>query len=142
MFNASSEVMRYVLSHYLPWKFVAGSWFWHRSDQPLRFADRREGTVSSTPSAWSQASDLRVSGSYGSDRANSRPEALIVTDGDENAPLWAGRPDGDDLVEGRWSAEIPTAVLAPGKHRLRVWAFREKGAPLVQLGADIELEIE
>ena len=142
MFNASSEVMRYVLSHYLPLKFVAGNWFWQRSEEPLHFADRREGTVSSTPSAWNRASDLRVSGTYGSDRATSPPEALIVTDGDENAPLWAGKPEGDDLVEGRWTVEIPTAVLAPGKHRVRVWAFREKGAPIVQLGADIEFEIK
>ncbi len=142
MFNASSEVMRYVLSHYVPWKFVAGNWFWRRSDEPQRFSDHPEGAISDAPSTWKRATDLRVSGTYGSDRTGPSPTALIVTDGDENAPIWAGQPDSDDLVAGRWSVEIPTAALAPGRHRVRVWAFREKEAPLVQLGTDVDVDLE
>jgi hypothetical protein len=142
MFNASAEVMRYVLSHYVPWKFVAGNWFWQRSDEPLRFSDRSEGAIADAPSVGNRASDVRLSGTYGSDRATARPKALIVTDDDENAPLWAGQPAEDELLEGRWSAEIPTAALAPGNHRVRVWAFGENGAPLVQLGTDVDFHLE
>jgi hypothetical protein len=36
---------------------------------------------------------------------------------------------------------VPTAILAPGMHRLRVWAFLGQGAPLLQLGGDIEARI-
>jgi hypothetical protein len=64
-----------------------------------------------------------------------------VTDGDDNVPIWAGQPDTDDLREGRWSADIPTAVLMPGIHRVRVWAFRAQGIPMPKLGDDVELQI-
>ncbi len=141
MFDANAQVMRYVLAHYVPWKLVAGNWFWKRSDRPLRFSDRSEGAHSGVPSEWPRAADLRVSGTYGSARTDSPPAALFVTDGEQDTPIWAGRPDAADLREDRWSVEIPTATLAPGDHRIRVWTFREQGAPLLQLGTDILLRL-
>jgi hypothetical protein len=141
MFNASSEVMRYVLSHYVPLKLVAGNWFWQRSDAPLQFSGRNEGAILDAPFAGSSVVDLQVSGTYANDQRMSPPQALFVTDGDDNVPIWVGQPDTDDLRDGRWSADIPTAVLTPGIHRIRVWAFRAKGMPMPKLGDDVELQI-
>lgn len=140
-FNASSEVMRYVLLHYVPHKLVAGNWFWHRSDEALRFSDRIEGAIIGAPSEGTRASDLQLTGTYGNERMPSPPEALFVTDGNENTPIWAGRPNRDEYVQDRWSAVIPTAVLAAGAHRFRVWAFLGQSVPLLHLGGDIEVRI-
>jgi len=141
-FNASSEVMRYVLIHYVPHKLVAGNWFWRRSDEPLRFSDRIEGAILGAPSEGTRASDLQMTGTYGNDRMPSPPKALFVTDGNENALIWADRQAQDEYVQDRWTAVVPTAVLAPGTHRLRVWAFLGQGVPLLQLGGDIEVRIQ
>jgi hypothetical protein len=72
----------------------------------------------------------------------SPPKALFVTDGNENALIWAGRQAQDEYVQDRWTAVAPTAVLAPGTHRLRVWAFLGQGVRLLQLGDDIEVRIQ
>jgi hypothetical protein len=61
-----------------------------------------------------------------------------VTDGNENTPIWAGRPNKDEYDQGQWSAWVPTAILVAGTHRLRVWIFQGQGLPMVQLGGDIQ----
>jgi hypothetical protein len=133
--------MRYVLLHYVPHKLVAGNRFWRRSDAPLAFSDRVAGAILGAPSEGTRAADLQMTGTYGNGRMPSPPEALFITDGNENAPIWAGRPAQDEYVDDRWSAVVPTAVLAPGTHRLRVWAFLGPGVPLRHLGGDIEIRI-
>jgi len=140
-FNANPEVMRYVLQHYVPHALVAENWFWKRSSDPLQFSDRKVGTTMDTPADATTAWDLRIAGTYGTDSLTAPPKAIFLTDGDENTPIWAGRPAPDEYLQERWSAVVPTAVLAPGGHRLRVWAFRGQGVPLLQLGSQIEVRI-
>ena len=140
-FNASPLVIRYVLQHYVPDKLVAENWFWRRSDEPLRFGDRSLGKALRVPSKGTPQWDLQIAGTYGDERV-APPKALYVTDGNENTPIWAGRPAPDEYILNRWSAWVPTAWLAPGLHRIRVWALPEDGVPMLRLGDDIELRIE
>ena len=140
-FDAHPEVMRYVLTHYRPGKLVADNWFWRRTEEPLRFAGRARGATVDRASEATRGWDLPLTGTYGSELEKAPPKALFVTDGDENAPISANRPDVDEQLRNRWSVRIPTAPLVSGPHRIRVWAFQDETVPMLQLGDDLELEI-
>ena len=141
VFNANAAVARHVLSHYVPDRVVADNWFWRRSDGPPRFSSQSVGATTSAPSEAVQAWDPVIAGEYAAEPHSSRPKALFVTVGDTNTPIWAGRPNRDDLEQNRWSAVVPTAALSKGKHRIRVWAFHEKQTPMIQLGDHVDLHI-
>jgi hypothetical protein len=141
VFNANAAVARHVLSHYVPDRVVADNWFWRRSDYPPRFSNRRVGATTGAPSEAVPAWDPLIAGEYAAEPRRLPPKALFVTVSDANTPIWAGRPNRDELEQDRWSATVPTAALPKGKHRIRVWAFHEKGTPMVQLGDDVELHI-
>ena len=83
--------------------------------------------------------DALVTGTLDSNTARAR--AYFVTVGYDNSPIWAGRPDPDEARAGRWSAVVPTGALAPGHHRLRMWAFVDPETAMLQLGRDVVLDV-
>lgn len=141
VFNANPLVARYVITHYVPERDIAGSWFWRRARALPTYADSVVGAIVDAPSEGSRSWDLPVNGTWRKEGLASSAQGLLVTVGDENTPVWAGRLESDDAAHGRWSAVLPTAGLTPGKHRVRIWAIQDEGAPMPLLGEIPDLQI-
>jgi hypothetical protein len=141
VFNANQLVVRHVLTHFVPDRFIAGNWFWRRSDAPLSFSNSEIGVLTKAPVEGTRRWDLAVNGMYRKQTLAALPEGILVTIGDDNVPVWAGRLDLDEFVRGEWSALIPTAALSPGKHRVRIWAMRGEGTAMPLVGEIRDLQI-
>ena len=74
------------------------------------------------------------------DQELATPEAgaVLVTEAPGDVPIWAGQAVSREGEALRFRAEIPTAALAPGRHRLRFWLMTEPGLrPLGEAEVDV-----
>lgn len=138
IFNTNAPVLRYVMTAYRPYKTVGGHWFWRRAQEPYRPLDVPAGRIEGVPPEVLRSRDVTVTGTVDQGLATPESGAILVTVGPADVPIWAGQAVSREGEAMRFRAQIPTAALAPGRHRLRFWLMTEPGLrPLGEAEVDI-----
>lgn len=139
VFNSNGIIMSYVISHYRPFRFIEGQWFWKRDSTAYRFEEEKGGDTSTEKIkiTASRLNDVTVTGKYSSKNAGNGG-ALLLRNGKTGEFISAVRPGSDP---SSWSITVPTAVLQNGVNILDVWMWSDKGGALQSLSGLIEVTI-
>ncbi len=139
IFNTNAPVLRYVMTAYRPYKAVGGHWFWRRAQEPYRVLDVPAGRIDGVPPQVPRSRDLVVTGTIDQGLATPEAGAILVTEAPGDVPIWAGQAVSREGEAMRFRAQIPTAALASGRHRLRFWLMTEPGLrPLGEAEVDVQ----
>lgn len=138
IFNSNAPVVQYVMTAYRPYKTVGGHWFWRRAEEGYGVLDVPAGRIDAVPTQASRSRDLTVTGTIDQGLATPEAGAILVTEASGDVPIWAGQAVSREGEALRFRAQIPTAALAPGRHRLRFWLMTEPGLrPLGEAEVDV-----
>ncbi|MFM6453081.1 MAG: hypothetical protein ACKPH7_14880, partial [Planktothrix sp.] len=144
-----------VLKTYQPYKTVQSHWFWKRSNQPLKFTQTKllNGSIESIPTQpIHQQDDLSIGGWSILPQQSKPADAVYLSLGENNQLIAVGqvnipRPDvvqvlsNPKLEQSGWMIRVPTAILSPGNHQMKVWSYDSKTHQLTQIGKSFNLTI-
>ncbi len=153
--ESASLIYQEVLNHYKPYKTVESHWFWKRSDQPFKFTQTNEinGYVESIPTEPIQPSEtLTLTGWSILPKINQPADAVYLSEGTNNRLIAVGqvninRPDVAQFLsnlkakKSGWVLRVPTAILSPGNHLMKVWNYDAKRNQLIQISEPFNLNI-
>lgn len=153
--ESASLIYQDVLTHYKPYKTVESHWFWKRSDQPFKFTKTNEinGYVESIPTEPIHPSEtLTLTGWSILPKTNQPADAVYLSEGKNNRLIAVGqvninRPDVTQFLsnlkakKSGWVLRVPTAILSPGNHLMKVWSYDAKTNQLIEIGEPFNLKI-
>ncbi|MFM6450232.1 MAG: hypothetical protein ACKPH7_00340, partial [Planktothrix sp.] len=153
--ESAALIYQDVLKTYQPYKTVQSHWFWKRSNQPLKFTQTKllNGSIESIPTqAIHQQDDLLIGGWSILPQQSKPADAVYLSLGENNQLISVGqvniaRPDvvqvlsNPKLEQSGWMIRVPTAILPPGNHQMKVWGYDSKTHQLTQIGKSFNLTI-
>ncbi|MFM6192603.1 hypothetical protein [Planktothrix sp.] len=153
--ESAALIYQDVLKTYQPYKTVQSHWFWKRSNQPLKFTQTKllNGSIESIPTqAIHQQDDLLIGGWSILPQQSKPADAVYLSLGENNQLIAVGqvniaRPDvvqvlsNPKLEQSGWMIRVPTAILSPGNHQMKVWSYDSKTHQLTQIGKSFNLTI-
>lgn len=153
--ESASLIYQDVLTHYKPYKTVESHWFWKRSDQAFKFTETNliNGYVESIPTeAIHPSESLTLTGWSIIPKTNQPADAVYLSEGENNRLIAVGqvninRPDVVQFLsnlkakKSGWVIQVPTAILSPETHLMKVWSYDAKANQLIQIGEPFNLKI-
>jgi len=142
-YNTNRVVVEHVLSRFEPYRLIGDSWFWREREVDFRRIERGDGRSGIVKRATTRV-DLVVEGTIDASvpRGDVERSAILLTAGDADRPIWAGRWEANVSAGRNYTAVVPTAALGRGPHRVKVWALHAADGSMWQLGDVLVLELE
>ena len=142
VFNSNAPIVRFVLENYRPFLVIGEHWFWRRSELPMHFGTKIEGSLDANPQIVDRTRDMEFSGNFRPGFHPTDVSAIFVTIGEQNTPVWAGRLPKEDAARSRWTATLPTAALDAGATLIRFWIMENLDKTINPLGDGVLVTVQ